>query len=153
MPYPEDFQLISDTLHYRPSRQGTCFVVNEPGLKLLSADANLLPAIKKALQELSSEENFEKLYGLSYVIGAFLIIGTKYAPETLVPFILSLPLRFQKQIVSVLPTFFRKDSKTGMYNFSVGPTIEVLELISRFSVSQDPDMQKIARRVIARISN
>ncbi len=104
----EQNQLIFDTLHYRPPA-GRRFVVNEPGLKLIASDASLLSPVKDALMEAAHGTNWEHLYGLGYVIGAFLILGTKHAPDTLVPFIMSLPPKFQKEVVAAyLPCFFRK---------------------------------------------
>ena len=147
MPLTEPQQLIFDTLHYRPPG-ASCFVVNEPGLRLISSNASFLPAIKTALLEAAEDKNCRKLYGLDYVIGAFLVLGTKYAPDTLVPFILSLPQVFRKEVVAAIPVFFNKNDRTSTYNFSVAPARELVEFVKQLSCGEDSELQKSAQRVL-----
>jgi|KBSSwiStaDraftv2_1062776.scaffolds.fasta_scaffold141237_2 hypothetical protein len=147
----EQDKLIFDTLHYRPQSHGTCFVVNEPGLKLISSDSAFLPAIKATLLELAKEHNWRQLYGLDYVIGAFLVLGAKYAPDTLVPFIQSLPEVFVMEVVSKIPVFFRKMDNIGSYNFEVAPARELVEFVRDLASSEDAAMQKVAHRVLTMI--
>jgi hypothetical protein len=141
-------QLIFDTLHYRPPPGGRRFVVNEPGLRLIEGDALLLSPIKAALLEAAQSRNWEQLYGLGYVIGAFLILGTKHAPDTLVPFIVSLPPAFQKEVIAAIPVFFQKNKRTGNYNFSEAPTRELIEFVKQLSCSEDSELQRTAQRVV-----
>jgi hypothetical protein len=142
----EHEQLIFETLHYRPPA-GRRFIANEPGLKLIASDPSFLSPIKAALLE-ASQGDTARLYGLGYVVGAFLVLGTKHAPETLVPFIVSLPRVLQREIVAAVPVFFQKNKRTGSYNFSTAPAQELIEFIRRLSFSGDPDLQKVAQRVL-----
>ena len=150
MTHKEQTQLIFDTLHYRPTA-GRRFVVNEPGLRLIAGDASLLSPIKTALLEAAQGTNWGKLDGLGYVIGAFLILGTKHAPDTLVPFITSLPSECRKEIVAAIPVFFQRKNQTGTYNFSEKPPQELIQFIRQLSCSDASKLQKEAKRVLKMI--
>jgi len=147
MPQTEQQQLIHDTLHYRPSGATGCFVVNDPGLRLISSDASALPSIKAALLAASRETNWDRLYGLDYVIGAFLVLATKHAPETIVPFIQSLPQAFATRVIATVPAFFRKKESTDEYNFATAPSPELIEYIDKLSSSDEGPIRKTAERV------
>jgi hypothetical protein len=149
MPLTEQEKLISDTLHYLPPG-GSCFVVNEPGLKLISSDISFLPLIKSTLLEAAQDRNRRRFRGLGYVIDAFLVLSTKYAPDGLVPFILSLPREFQKEVVRTIPVSFQKTGGAGGYNFSVAPTRELIEFVRQLSEGEDLELQKAALRVLSR---
>lgn len=151
MTLSEQQKLIFDTLHYRPPIKGNSFVVNEPGLKLIAGDASFIPPIKSALMEVVPNKNRQQLYGLGYLIGAFLVIGSKYAPEMLVPFIESVPQEFAKDILSAIPVFFQKSESNGVYIFSVAPAAELFAFVKQLSNSERHVLQKVAQRVIVRM--
>src|SRR5678815_3004735 len=125
MALTEEQKLVRDTLHYRdPHVDGTCFATNAPGLRLVGSGPSFLPAVEAALVQAASNQDQQSDTGLDYVIGAFLIIGTKYDKEKLVPFIRSVPKIFMKQIILNIPVFFRK-TRDG-YNFGVAPPHELI---------------------------
>lgn len=147
----EHQKLIHDTLYYRPPSNGTSFVVNDPGIRLVSADASFLPAIKSAILEIAPKNEWRELYGLNYLIGAFLVLGTKFAPDTLVPFIRTLPQAFIKEVITQIPVFFHKIKISGRYNFEVAPAPELVVLAREFARSGDQALQKVAQRAVEMI--
>jgi hypothetical protein len=151
MPLTHQQQLVFDTLHYRPPSNGTCFVTNEPGLRLASSDDSFLPAVREALVEAARDRNWRKLYGLRYVMGAFLVLGTKYAPATMVPFIRILPQPFIREIVATIPTIFRKSGTSNNFSFGVAPAPELVEFVQELASTADPLMQRVAKRVLSKI--
>ncbi len=147
MSFKENDDLILDTLHFRPPA-GQRIVVNEPGLKLIASDASFLIPVKAALLDAAHSAERRQLYGLGYVIGAFLILGTKHAPDTLVPFIRSLPAAFQKEVVATIPAFFQKNKENGAYNFEEAPAHELIEFLEQLSQSEDSELKRTARRAL-----
>jgi len=145
-------QLIYDTLHYqRPAGQGS-FFVNEPGLKLISSDESYFPAIKAAILEASQQTGDPRqIFGLDYVIGAFLVVGTKYVPQELIPFIRALPKGFIEEVVRGIPAYFLKLQNTGKYILGVAPPHELIEFIMELTLREDPIMQGIARGVLNKV--
>lgn len=150
MALTEQEQLIFDTLHHRPPVNGSCFVVNEPGLRLISSDASFLPALETALIEVAKHEPRLLPGGWSYVIAAFFVVGTKYAPDDLVPFLQSLPREFMKEVVARSAIGFQKVISGGVcnYNFGVAPAPELVAFVRELALGKDQAMQKIAQRAL-----
>jgi len=142
-------QLISDVFSYRRIPDGTCFYVNEPGMRLIEGDASYLPAIKATLRE--TVQNRASREALKYVVGAFVVISSRYAPDSIVSFIRSLPLEIQGPIIANLPLFFRK-VRTGHYNFGVAPAPQLIGFIEETAKTGEPPLQENARGALRELS-
>ena len=84
-------------------------------MSLIASDASFLSALKTALGEIARHEPRVLSDGWSYVIAAFFVIGTKYAPGDLVPFLQSLPRKFMREVVARSPIGFQKVNSGGVY--------------------------------------
>jgi len=135
-------QLISEVFSYKRIPDGTCFYVNEPGVRLIKGDASYLPLIKSTLRE--TAQNSASREALKHVVGAFLVISSRYEPDSIVSFIRSLPSEIQGTIIMNSPLFFRK-VRAGDYNFGVAPAPQLIEFIEEMAKAGESTLQEKSR--------
>lgn len=143
-------QKILKTLHYVQTDGESCFTANRPGLELLAADGSVLGPIETTLLEVARGEHAATSPGLDYVIGAYLVVGTKHTQGRIVPFIRSLPDSLLKRVLLNIPVFFRKVE--GEYNFRIPPGAELIEFLRHLQTTDEMSMSKTAQEILAKLT-
>jgi hypothetical protein len=147
----------------RPSRD-TCFTVNVSGMKLLDADAAVIPIIESLIRTViepvidrvggKGNERVAELVpathpldGLDYVLGAYLVLCSKYAAKRGIDFLRRCSAPVQAEAISCVPSFFR--IVDGHYNFRVAPAKELLDFVETARVSSDERVRAAAEHTLA----
>lgn len=120
-------ELVLDTLYYRrmdPDRD--CLQVNLAGQELERQSAEVLPQIEHVLSTVvapvslqpptklpfpgSSDRSYklDPFPGLSGLLGAYMLIGSKHDVVRVVGFLRTLPPELQADVVALVPVFFRR---------------------------------------------
>jgi hypothetical protein len=163
-------ELVLDTLYFRRRTAGTCLQANVAGQELQRRSAEVLPYIERVIRDLvvpalsqvrkvqlagSSDLCFEEtpFRGLSDLLGAYLLIGSRHDAATVVRFLRKLPATIQARVIGLLPVFFRKVNSSPREREvnDVKPPLDeqLLSFIKESSQSGDSDLRKKAERVIA----
>lgn len=125
-------ELVSDTLYYRRlDENANCLQHNVAGLELMQWNADALPVIEKTLIDVvgpliskledtprpSTWEEVMRMpvsqhlfHGLSDLLGAYLLIGSRSDPKRITGFLRTLPLKLQANAIGVMPVFFQRTS-------------------------------------------
>src|SRR4051794_4960382 len=88
--------LIEDALYFRRVPEGRADLVwNVAALELQDQSAEVLPAVEQAIQTeiipAFTDGTQDSLVGLSGLLGAYLFLGSKHAPDRVINFIKQLP--------------------------------------------------------------
>lgn len=163
--------LIVDTLYDRAQAQAqahSCFVVNESGMKLLKRGSEALPEIERVLRSIvdprlcedyrqspASKSEIENMFseakpfrGLNYVLGAYLVIGSKFDPRRLVEFLRSISEPLLLESLANIPVFFQKSAEG--FNFRIAPPKELIEFVESQLDSNSDAIRRAAARTIER---
>jgi hypothetical protein len=113
--------LIFDTLYYRRSSADGCLGVNSAGLGLLTQNADALSSIERVLVQTVAPKfdsgRSNDFLGLDYLLGAYLVIGSKYDAARAVSFLKALPMHLQAEAIANVPIFLdseRNKSVSGV---------------------------------------
>ena len=152
-------QLVLDTLYFNRTNSGnTCLVTNVAGQELQEHSEPALSVIERVVDEVvrpvfsaAYEELYEEVPGLPGVychhpfnglddlLGAYLLIGSKYDVARVIRFLRTLPTALQAEAVAVVPVFFGKRKI---------PDKELVSFISELLDSKDPVLREKAERAI-----
>lgn len=148
--------LVRETLHDSRARSKDtgCFVVNEAGIELAATGIESLGVIENALANtvipVFNDDYRRRFPGIDYVIGAYLVVGSKYDPLRMVTFLRNQESRVVMLAIKRVPTFFRT-REDGTFNFGVAPAGELIEFVNEMAESIDSNIREAARRVKSKI--
>ncbi len=164
-------KLVLDTLYNRRRKaQTSCFVVNEAGMELLKGDQIALPVIESilcdvvepALKNLTDQQAIDlakqlkvdvefvsiiPFDGLSEVLGAYFVIGIKFAQEARIyQFLNQCSDRLLANAIATSPVYLTK-MDIG-YNFGVAPTDALAAFVKHHCSNDSERIRKAATRAL-----
>jgi hypothetical protein len=148
-------ELVTATLFnqiQQDASEKSCFSANRAGLNLLASTEEVLPSIERALLTVvepttMSGGSIRAFEGLDYVLGAYLVIGSKFSPARMIGFLEARSVAIQAEAIACIPVFFW--IVEGRYNFGTSPAKELLEYLDRARASTHGHLRSTAQRVSA----
>lgn len=145
-------ELVRETLFERRLIRQGCFVGNQAGRELIASSVAALPAIERVIRD-SVEPGIAEgvataraFHGLDYVLGAYLVIATKSAPERAVAFLTSSCVALQVAALGAIRTFFQR--KGDGYNCGVAPSPHFRAFAQQLVRSNVGDLRSAAERTL-----
>jgi hypothetical protein len=144
--------LAEDTLfERRMSNSAGCFTHNVAGGELVRESDGSLPFIEDFLRTVVVPAfGCRKLPGLTYVLGAYLVIGVRADPQRAFSFIRALPTPLRVSALGVVDTFFHY-GPSGTNSLRSPPTGELLKFLEHESASELPSVRWAAEHVLKRL--
>jgi hypothetical protein len=157
--------LVFDTLYYRRMVADSCLQVNLAAHELEQQSADALPRIERVLSTVvvpaltqvrnhpfpgSSETSYEEdpFPGLSGLLGAYMLIGSKHDVTRAVGFLGTLPPALQAKAVALVPVFFRKGKvrpqEKEANNLKEPPDERLLSFVKEASQTENPVLRENA---------
>lgn len=152
-------KLVTDTLHFRRlNPDASSLQTNLAGKELERQPADAMPVIEQVLQnEVSpyfsgSDEN--PFHGLSNLLGAYMLIGSRHDVCRSVEFLRTLPPTLKAHAVALVPVFFRKKSKFRPQEKETNeqkrfPDERLLSFVMESTQSANPTVQDNAKWVMS----
>lgn len=146
-------ELVLDTLYFRRTNETeTCFLRNVAGEELRQRSADALPSVEQVLSNVVgpnfSESEDHPFHGLSDLLGAYMLIGSKYDVTRAVGFLRTLPPALQAKAVALVPVFFRKakfrPQEKEVNDLKKPPGEQLLSLIKESSQSENQVLRENA---------
>lgn len=143
-------RLVTDSLYERSLRTESHFVFNVSGETLFSQGPDILPAIETVLSEdvlpafVGGRDSEHGFGGLTYVLGAYLVVGMKSEPTRVLTFVRSLPVGMLTRTLGIVPLFFGKPR--GERSLVVEPTQEVIEFLIEMKTCGHKQVESAATR-------
>lgn len=165
-------ELVYDTLYFRRMIPDTCLQVNLAGQELERQSAEVLPQIENVLSTVvapvslqvpislqaptklpfpgSSDTSYEvdPFPGLSNLLGAYMLVGSKHDVARVVGFLRTLPLALQAKAVALVPVFFRKakfrPQEKETNDLKEPPDEELLSFVKEASHSENQALRESA---------
>jgi len=145
-------ELVEDTLFARRMhRDGfSCFTWNKAGIELMQASDSALPIIEDVLQGVVAPAfGLKEFRGLTEVIGAYFVIGTRSNPKRTFEFIRSLPTPLMSDAVLAVGTWFHSAPRPNSIRFL--PSAELLQFLEECACCERQSIRWNAQHVLQRL--
>lgn len=170
MSFDEIDELVFDTLYFRRTTPNTCLQTNLAGQELAQQSADVLPQIEYVLSAVvgpglthvgsrlfpgSSDRRYEEdpFPGLSGLLGAYMLIGSKSDAGRVVGFLRTLPTELQVKAVALLPVYFRKakfrPQEKDVNDLKELPDEKLLSFVQEASQSENQNLRENAQWVMS----
>lgn len=170
MSFDEIEELVSDTLYFRRTTPGACLQTNLAALELAQQSADALPQIEFVLGAVvapgltqivsrlfpgSNEGRYEEdpFPGLSGLLGAYMLIGSKFDASRVVGFLRTLPVSLQAKAVALVPVYFRKGmfrpQEKDVNDLKELPDEKLLSFVQEASQSENQELRENAKWVMS----
>jgi hypothetical protein len=151
-------KLVSDTLYYRRLDPGaSCLQHNVAGRELERQSADALPVIEQILWNevcpvfTGPEES--PFHGLSNLLGAYMLLGSKFDAARAVGFLRRLPTGLQAKAAALVPVYFRKNKfrpqERETNDLKTLPDAQLLSFVEELSRSADETVRDKAVRAMS----
>jgi hypothetical protein len=136
----------------RMQNDGTCFTHNIAGVELIRGSDPALPVIEDVLRDVVVPGFSSRAFrGLTEVLGAYLVIGTRADPQRAFSFLRTLPTALHTMAVEVVATFFRY-GRIAPNSVRFTPTKELLEFLEQETHSELTSVRFAAGLVLKRLN-
>lgn len=150
--------LVLDALCFRDTNKAdTCFPRNLAGEQLFKQSAAVLPHIENVLLEIVAprfaDADAPTFLGLSDLLGAYLVIGSRCDIARAVQFLRTMPPALQADTCAFVPVFFRnvkvEPQEREVNNLKVLPDEQLISFIKEASRSENHLLREKAKRAIS----
>jgi hypothetical protein len=156
-------ELVLDTLYFRRTNpDASCLQTNVAGQELEQHSVEALPVIENILANIvgpriSESEVNETFHGLSGLLGAYIIIGSRSDVTRTIHFLSTLPTPLQAKAVALVPMRFRKakfrPQEKGTNQLKEPPSEQLLSFVKESTLSHDKTLQDNAAWALSFFSN